>query len=275
MIIISLVGFMYWIVKDRRNYWRRSIGNLPVCPFGKVEYIVSEIKGVKPQNPKGLISYSLFGDYEKYSTTLLKNIRKIPNLLPGWYTRVYVGIDIPKNVLDNLLTAGAEVYIMGPNPPLGYEGALWRYYPAQELLPFMSLDADDEINSKMVDEINKWVSSGKTFANMMTYAFTIPMGAGLWGARPFVDKHGKLTPAIPNIQNHINQYCEHWFGFDESYLRVNVYPLFQKHGHYQSGNFSPRQITSVIVCIMLLIIGWTFYKAYSNRYCYSKCSNSG
>ncbi|MFS8159941.1 MAG: hypothetical protein ACMG6E_06970 [Candidatus Roizmanbacteria bacterium] len=185
-----------------RNYWRRTFGHLAKCPFGKTTTnIISTINqdGIVSGTSlgvQGIISYSLYGNYEKYHVNLFKSLAAIPNLLPGWEVRVYVGVDIPDHIRQKLLAGGAVIVTIGPDPPKGHEAALWRFLPAMEEAPFVSLDADDVFNKKIAKEIKRWLRSGKQFASFKRYPFFLKIAAGLWGSR------GK---AIPNMHglNHI------------------------------------------------------------------------
>lgn len=253
VIILSIVA----IQQNQRNYPKRYL-SFQTCPFSKMEYYVMEKHGKHPKDIEGLLSYSLYGNYEKYSKTLFKSLQVIPTLLPKWYPRIYVAVDIPKEILEKLLSYGAEVYVMGPNKQIGYEASLWRYGPLGELLPFASLDADDEFNMQDSINIKKWMASGKPFASFSRIGFLLMVAAGKFAARPINNQ-----PIIPLIQEDINQYCEHWFGFDEAYLQSKLWPLFKKHGYYQTYHYCLPELFLILIIGIVLLMIYTLYLSYN------------
>jgi len=293
IIIIVIIILIIWSTTCDRNYWKRTLP-LQQCPFNnKLDHRVMEKHNViRKIQPEGVVSYSLFGNYTKYSVKLLESVKIIPQMLPGWYARVYVGIDIPKEILDQLITNDAEVYVIGPNKNIGFEAALWRFGPAGEGLPFISLDADDLFDERIASNTKAWIKSGKPFVSFSKHSFIVPLAAGLWGARPIwsepidlsiplseekqkeVDE-GKIILAINHqsstysevrvpfarIQEHINSYCEHWFGFDEAYLKLNVWPLFKQYGYYQCSNFHLNEATAIGIIIIIAVMIYSIYAA--------------
>lgn len=262
VIIIVAVLLIAFSTTNERNYWKRSLPT-QYCPFGSVTYEVVNTYGDNnvPSHAQGVVSYSLFGNYDKYSVTLLKSIPNIRKLMKTWYARVYVGVDIPTITLNALVDAGAQVYVMGPNAPIGFEAALWRYLPAGENLPFVSLDADDLFDKKVKHNIEQWLASDLPFANFSKHACIVPLAAGLWGAKPF-KINDILQPPIPNIASEINSYCEHWFGFDEAFLKTYVWHLFKKYGYYQVPSFHLNALITIGIIILLCIMIYTIYASY-------------
>lgn len=252
-IIILVIIFICFQINSERNYWKRCFGHVTTCPFGREEYEIIGINGEAPSEAEGVISYSLFGNYERYHKTLVKSLKAIPILLPKWYGRVYVGSDIPNDIKNKLINAGGEVFTMGPNPPLGFEAALWRFLPAGELLPFVSLDADDLFNMNVSENILDWLNSELPFFVMTNQSMINVMTAGLWGARPF-KQNNILSPPVSNIKELLNSHCEHWFGFDEAFLRHYIYPLLKEHGYWRTSSCMLREITIVIIIILVILV---------------------
>jgi len=261
IIIITIIIVLNSLSCDR-NYWKRMLP-MQQCPFdNKLDYRVANTFGNEnvPKEIGGIVSYSLFGNYTKYSVKLLESVKIIPKMLPGWYARVYVGIDIPDDIKNQLIKNGAQVYIMGPSVQKGFEAALWRFGPAGELYPFISLDADDLFDERIASNTKAWLKSGKIFASFSRHAFVVPLAAGLWGARP-IKTEGGLKPVFPNIQEHINSYCEHWFGFDEAYLKTNVWPLFKQYGYYQCSGFYLTEVSIIGIIIIIAAMIYSIYVA--------------
>ena len=259
---------------SNRNVLRRM---LPIqkCAFGKLSYKVDKILSTVSNadelalglnntsnfssNFEGVVSFSFFGKYDNYYKNLLKNIELITQYLPEWITRIYVGSDIPQTMLNKFQTmikSNLEIYIMNAKS-IGYEGALWRFFPAGEDLPFISCDADNTITKNRADYIKIWVKKRtKPFITLSSYSSIIPLDAGSWGYNPKVKKIKELE----NIQDDINEYCEPWFGFDEAYLRIMIWPLFKKYGYYHPNNLYIREILNILLIIFIGILAYLTYK---------------
>lgn len=256
LLFIYLVIFVIVIIllstRKNRNYWRRVFIDLKPCPFGKETYSILSSQG-ENFNSFGTISYSLYGNYDKYTSNLYKSLENIPKLLPNWQARVYVANNIPSEVRQEILKRGAELIVMGPELPKGHEAALWRFLPAKEAKPFVSLDADDVFNSRVANGINKWIASGKRFCSLNPFNFYLPMTAGTWGSR---------DAAIPHIQELIDKYCEHWFGFDESFLYTHIWPITEKYGYWKSSNLPLKTLTALGIIALIILIVCSLYMAY-------------
>lgn len=254
VLIILLLAILY-LTRYRRNYWFRVLVDIKPTPFGKKTYDC--VKKYTVKNKEGIASYSLYGDYEKYYHTLIKNVSSVKEYLPKWCVRVYTAVDIPKKMLKELRDNEAEVFIMGPKKPLGYEGSLWRFLAAEENVPFVSLDADDEFTKNIAEDIIKWQGSGKAFCSLTEHKFALPMTAGTWGANP---------GTIPDIKEKMDKYYETWFGFDEAFLKKEVWPVMNKKGFWRTRRAKRYDILFVILLfIILFLMFWSLYLVYKNE----------
>lgn len=254
-LILTLVIFFH----TQPNYWKRMICNIQPIPFNNIIYRPYEICGER-NNRTATIAYSLYGNYNKYNINLIKSLQVIPKFNKSWVPRVYVGGDITNSLVNELVALGAEVYIMGsckvkvgedhdvlkfkPDAPLGHEGAVWRFLPAAEKYPFLSLDADDVFEKKYADKMNLLLASNKDFINFSRMKIGLPMMAGLWGGK---------NSCIPDIQERIDKYFETGFGFDEAFLKKEVWPLLKSRGYKNCFHmpFVPLYIAGIGIAIML------------------------
>ena len=247
IVILILVCIILFSTTCDRNYWKRV---LPIqkCTFGQRKYEV--IKKINEQkHAKGLISYSLYGNYEKYSPKVIKNCLTVKDKLKGWHVRVYSAKDISNNVTEQIIKNGGEIFVMGPESPLGHEGSLWRFHAAKENIPIVCLDADDDFDSSIEKEIKTWLKSKYQFASFSKHGYFVPLAAGLWGHNPS-KKYNKLQ----NIDHEINQYCEHWFGFDECFMKYHLWPKFKQYGYYQTRGFYFKELSILGVILFLILI---------------------
>jgi len=220
-IFLILLGILFYLLYriDARDYWRRLKGNFK--PSSRPE-IYSEVSREGILDKDKVISYTLYGNYQKYLPNLLLNLEMIREQMPDWGTRVYVSVNIPKKAINQMTSRGAQVIVMGPNEPQGHEGALWRFLPGAENLTFVSLDADDSFDKKEV--IETWYNSGKQFGLFNPNQFLLPITAGTTGAR---------AGSLLDIKTKIDKYSETWFGFDEAFLNLEIWPRVQQMGYWK------------------------------------------
>lgn len=242
IVLIVALTHMY-----RRDYWRRLSGNLQACSLTKRQSV--EITRSGARNDRiGVISYSLYGNYAKYLPQLLKNLERIAIEMPHWQARVYVSETVPPAAREEMTSRGSEIIVMSSNE--GHEAALWRFLPGKDNLTFVSLDADDEFDRKL--EINEWIESNKPFGLFNRNKFLLPMTAGTWGARA-----GTLT----DISTLLDQYCEHWFGFDEAFLYQEVWPRVQQQGYWESSGIPWTVLFFLLILVIFLLAGWLLFSS--------------
>lgn len=184
----------------------------------------------KKHDAIGVISTSLFGRlndaaiYKKYVVPMFESIKETSIHLPGWAYRVYTDPGCPSDIINQMVSNGAEVYVMNQES-VGTEGSMWRFLPAAEPLPFICVDSDDRIYKHIpmgmvwTDYINSWLKSDSIFFQHTLYI--LPIQAKFWGGK------GRC---IPNINTLINKYCRSWYGNDEAFLTKVVLPMFRKYG---------------------------------------------
>ena len=249
-----------------RNFKRRMAGDIRVCSSGKSSVGSCRIREKLNTHPSeiGVFSISLFGDMEdpdkrsRYFDPLLKSAERVKGLIDGWYLRVYVAPSLSKSLIDLLIALDAEVYVM-ENDPVYFEGSMWRFLPAGEDIAFATLDADDEITTKygglhsLSSLIEKWMKTDRKFFQRALFHINIlvPISAGMWGSR------GR---AIPDIEQRIERYCADWFGCDEAFLTKEVWPEFQKHGVYRTGNPAEFVVMLAIVVASFISLNYVLYE---------------
>jgi len=274
IIIIVVIIFMWKFTT--RGYSRRVLSDVNVCPFGKEKYFPVQQIG-DPSDAIGLVCYSLYGNYAKYAPTLYKQLDEIPKELPGWKAVVYTPIDVPDDVIEAITSRNGVIVKMNggesfelasaPDAPKigikGHEGALWRFLGTTQTKPFICLDADDKLYKNIGKKVKKWLASGKTFFIFKPLEILLPMAAGRWGGRGIptnvrrINAAGdvifNLEPPIPNMLDMMNEYCEHWFGFDECFLKRRVFKQYvKKIGVYRSAFWPINEILIFIIIAMII-----------------------
>lgn len=265
--VIVIVAVVLFLWKFRtRGFSRRVLSDTGRCPFGKQTYSILSRQGARASR-EGIVSFSLYGKFDRYWPSLRNQLKDIPHQLPTWQCVVHVPIDVPGEVRDEVLELGAELVILKGNDTisgeiLGHEGALWRFIPAQQTLPFITLDADDDFDPKLPNRIQKWLKSGRQFFIFSPINAWIPMMAGRWGARGMPREQAEerfdlrneedLEPPVPDMLERMNSYCENWFGFDEAFLKKEIWPL-AKRNHYRTMHWPLTDL--LVLALIVLFIG--------------------
>ena len=216
---------------------------------------------------RGVFSTSLYGDdkhkkmYERYFIPLIKNIAILKKIFPKWVYRVYLDPRISTENRNKLIATRCEVYVMN-QPSNGHEGSMWRFLPAGESKPFISMDADDIVNPKdkycydtyWTYHVRAWLRSSSTFFQHklpIVNTTTIPLTAKYWGGKDY---------CIPDIKYLINRYCQTWYAADEAFLSKIIYPRLKKNVYRTPNHIYEKMFYLVISLIIIIIIGWILYK---------------
>jgi hypothetical protein len=259
-VLIIVVVAIFLLKFTNRGYSRRVLADITRCPFGKEMYFRLSTQGERSDS-EGWICFSLYGKYEKYAPTLYKQLDDIRKQMPTWQAHVWTPSDVPSDIVSNIISRGAALTIMNGgnsqaeatalNAPKigvkGHEGALWRFLGAEQTKPFITLDADDSFDTGLPRKIKKWLESGEPFFIFKPWEILIPMAAGRWGARGIPDEDGVLRPPIPDMLERMNAYCEHWFGFDEAFLKKEIWKMVDKAGVYKSAHWPVNEILLFVI----------------------------
>jgi hypothetical protein len=259
-VIIIVIAVIFLAKFTNRGYSRRVLSDIGPCPFGKRKFFIYDRQGDNPDRI-GIVSFSLYGNYKKYAPTLYGQLEVIPTQLPGWQAVVHTPIDIPDEVSNEILSRGAALVRLNGgeteeeassiNSPkisvLGHEAALWRFLPSMDVLPFITLDADDSFDTNLPKKVQKWLNSGLPFFIFKPIELLLPMAAGRWGGRAIDDQ-----PPIPDMLDRLNEYCDNFFGFDEAFLKKEIYPLVKKAGVYRSAYWPFNEILIFVIIAMMI-----------------------
>jgi hypothetical protein len=274
LIVFGVILTIYLISKNDVQWSRRVLNTFKPCAFQGFEFEIDE-KINKRTTPRELIfATSLFGNdtsdnfINKYFPGVLTLNEKIINLYPESQLRVYLANNISDNYKQQLIDANIEVFVMD-NISRGYEGTLWRFYAADDDLPFVSVDADELehniVTTQYIKDIKSWLDSDNDFL-VLKYdnSFWLPLTAGRWGAKPNVLK----TPIVTMAQ----QYCDTTIGADEGFLYAEIFPQMKSSNVYNSGS-SPGDIGFIILFIVIFLF-FIFTLFYGCTKCNDKCSKS-
>lgn len=186
----------------------RELSRVPIPPM------------VLNQPERNVISFSLWGNKQRYLKGALENVLAARFLYPGWRCRFYCGEDVSKDFRTDLLADGADLILM-PGPQNIYEGLFWRFYVADDpnIDRYLVRDSDSVLSVRERAAVSEWLES-KTHFHIMrdAYTHTELILAGLWGG---------VRGALPPLGQQLKQFLksqEAGRTIDQIFLRKHVWP---------------------------------------------------
>lgn len=159
---------------------------------------------------KKVISFSLWGKNPKYTLGAIQNALLAPSTYPGWVCRFYIRDDVPKSIVEQLVSfSHCEVILI--NQDLSYQeghtstlGTLWRFLPASDpnVEVMISRDCDSRLSIRENNMVKDFVSSPSKFHNIKDHPnhYSWKILAGMWGV-----KQGTIPNMEEEITHYINQ----------------------------------------------------------------------
>ena len=164
------------------------------------------------------ISFSLYGNSQKYLTGAIENVKNNLNIYPEWNTVFYIGESVPVEVKQTLEGLGAKTFLVS-----GTEDAsamFWRfksiYLPNVERVIFR--DCDSRSNYREKHAVNEWLSSNHILHIMRDHPMhNAEILGGLWGI--------KVNDEIKSLLT-IKQPLNGTYGDDQVFLKNEIYKKF-------------------------------------------------
>ena len=185
--------------------------------------LVANIKSFPVSNEKRVISFGLYGDKARYTHGAVRNAELREKYFPGWICRFYVTEDVPKDVIGQLRSLGAEIETIPSGA--GYAaGMFYRFMVAEDLTVdrFIVRDADSRLNARDRIAVEEWIESGRPVHVIRDHVnhCSRPMNGGLWGA---------VKNAIPFM----NESLQSWskkdaYADDLDFLQEKIWPRVKK-----------------------------------------------
>jgi hypothetical protein len=189
--------------------------------LGKDLYDILEVKSLDTTK-KNIISFSLFGDTQRYTDHLGSVIDSYNQLLPDWKCRVYVAKDVQKKHIDLLIDKGCEIVIMnGIGVDCTY--TIWRFLAIgdKKADAVIIRDLDSHASEREKRMLDEWLSSEKQFHIIRDHVnHNSRILAGTWGAK---------KNNIDIIKKSKNMLLENYYGVDQVFLESLIYPLIKNN----------------------------------------------
>lgn len=164
-----------------------------------------------------IISFSVWGNEDKYLKGCFENIEIAKEIYPGWKTRFYCDSQLSSKFISDLNKKGAQTVIK-ETVKNNWEGLFWRFLPASEkdVDIFISRDIDSRLNEREKAAVDEWLASDKDIHCMRDHIeHNVPILGGMWGSRKRV---------LFNIESLINEWVDHSYkGSDQDFLREKIW----------------------------------------------------
>jgi len=110
---------------------------------------------------KKIVSFCLWGNKNIFCKGAIENAKLVKIIYPEWIGRFYVADNVKKEVVDEILNVGCEVYIIHWTKYTN--GTFWRFLPLMDndVSHFISRDVDSRIGRREARAVNAWLESGK------------------------------------------------------------------------------------------------------------------
>lgn len=176
---------------------------------------------------KKIISFSLWGNSQKYLIGATENLKLQKDIYPKWICRYYIDETVPQKIIEQLQTNGAE--IIKKEKSNHYKGLFWRFEPGYDetIERFVVRDCDSRLNQREANAVMEWEKSGISFHCMRDHAYHgIPIMGAMWGAVPlFLPDYKQL---LNNFLNKIDDQPiisrSRYFQTDQVFLNTILWP---------------------------------------------------
>ncbi len=160
-----------------------------------------------------IISFSLWGNDERYTKGAIANGHLAKTVYPGWDCWFWVGADVDDEVRKVLEGFGRVLEM----PPGNWTSMFWRFYPAAHDVVMISRDTDSRLSFRERMAVDEWLAGDKDFHIMRDHPFhATPILGGMWGSRNGI---------LPDIYKQTQKYTDNRWQVDQDFLADVVYPI--------------------------------------------------
>lgn len=168
-----------------------------------------------------VIAFSLFGPKDLYLIGAVENAREANIFYPGWRTVFFVGESVPREVIQELLQAHAEVVHV--ELAEDFKSAFWRFKAAcmPDVSHVIFRDADSRFSRREVTAVEEWIRSGQPLHTIRDHPHHIwQVQAGMFGVT------GDAIATLCRAQK--QDYEGDYYGADQDFLRRNLWLPYRK-----------------------------------------------
>jgi len=189
-----------------------------------------------------VFAFSLFGSQDKYCKGVQKNVELINIYFPEWKIWIYIGNDVPTNII-NLLENNYTVKLIYTNA-YGNENKFYRYLPIDDESVEICIirDADSRVYERDRYCIHDFINSDKLAHIIRDHQNHVQkVMAGMWGIKKELLGELKVYDIIQDWKK-TNTVSEFWD--DTNILCEKLYPLMLSSllVHDDYNNYEPLEI---------------------------------
>ena len=133
---------------------------------------------------KRIISYSLYGNDQRYTDGALANVELMPTIYPDWEIYIYHDTTVPSNIIDKLTKYKYVKMINMFNSSIVNKMS-WCFLVASEtdVERYVIRNIDTRISLREKSAVDDWITSGKRFHVMRDHPShsQYPINSGMWG----------------------------------------------------------------------------------------------
>lgn len=184
------------------------------------------------KNGKKVISFSLWGNEDKYCIGAIRNVQLQELIYPGWICRFYIDvITVPHELINRLDKMGCEI-ILRKNEYYGLyaSGKFWRHSVMVDssVDRFIVRDADSRLSLREKKYVDQWIKSGKTLHIMRDHPHHgHRIMGGMWGGVNDKTRDLNYEELLETFLKRNNYYWKKKRQMDQRFLAEEIYPRFK------------------------------------------------
>jgi hypothetical protein len=182
-------------------------------------------------NLQKIISYSLFGNNDRYTQGAIINANLAAKHMPDWEVHIWHDDSVPVKVLEELFMMD-NVTLKFINSDAPMTTARFRSVDKNSIVIFR--DVDDRISIRGIQAVNEWIDSELPYHIIKDHpeGHSAPMLAGLWGARDCNIDMNSLIENYFNIDRELNR------NSDQEFLSEIIYPMIKNKTLFHSEHYT-------------------------------------
>ena len=191
---------------------------------------------------KKIVSFSLWGNKNKYTLGMIENVKLAKEIYPDWIIKIHYNNSVPKQIIEWLKNNDNVELVKHENNFNNFSNCFWRIEEIFSDNIVIVRDADSRLNIREKAAVDEWLASDKDFHIMRDHpSHTCPILAGCFGSRNksyeyivfangnknyngcpcnFLDAKEQFYKHIENISPNEDTYM-----VDQRYLYKFVYPF--------------------------------------------------
>tara|TARA_R110001592_G_scaffold361902_2_gene674023 strand:- start:388 stop:1068 length:681 start_codon:yes stop_codon:yes gene_type:complete len=167
---------------------------------------------------KKVISYSLWGNDDRYLVGAIRNVEQAKEMFEDWVCRFYIDKDVKTSFVEEL-SKFESVEIVQVTANRNFDGMFWRFFAASDndVDVMLSRDTDSRFSLREVHAVKEWLESDKKFHIIRDHPYhNVSIMGGMWGCKKGVIDIGTLLKGWTSYERK---------GCDQDFLGQLVWPI--------------------------------------------------